>query len=105
MPRYGGYDDDLELDDGQLPEGCLQMSKLRSIARGIKRQALAEASGMGSTARKRHKAKAIALRRAIQERMAREKAVADAKKENDARSVGIGLPVEEATRISNVNVA
>jgi predicted ArsR family transcriptional regulator len=71
-PRYGGYDTDLEPDDGQLPEGCLPMSKLRSMARAIRRQALLEETGMGQMAHRKHAAKAAAIRRAMADKKKKE---------------------------------
>ena len=80
MPRYGGYDSDLEEDDDQLPEGCLHMSKLRSIARAIKRQHLQEMTGMSQTARKHNKAKAAAIRQAMADKKKKEDTEAMLKK-------------------------
>ena len=56
------------------------MSKLRSIARRMKRTELQETTGMGSTARKKHRSRAQRALAAMQARQNKEKEDAEMKK-------------------------
>ena len=81
------------------------MSKLRSIARRMKRTELQETTGMGEMARKRHRSKAQRALAAMQARQAKEAAEkAEAARMKDA-AANVPVVVNSGPLCANVPVA